>query len=424
MLAKVLIIILILMPALVMSQQDSIVIPEPATLDVNFLITEAMMNNQEIQAALYQMDVMEAKVPQARALADPELEFMQEEMPGFQWNQAMYSRFSLSQMIRFPSKLATQGRLAAIKAEHAHHDHQEKILEVLAKLKSAYFELWFVQQNIVLSQENIRLMKQFSQISLTKYGVGQVSQQDVLKAQVEIAMLSNEFISLRQQELSAKAMLMAILNRAPKDTLGFAVIPEDVSFTASLDSLQDLALKSRPMLIHDSLSVEESRMGLSLAKQEYIPDFKVGLERVTSPADGFNGWSVRAGITLPFAPWTLGKASARTEEAEASIKRTTAAYNASRTMVLSSVKDLYLKADASKRQLDTYRTIIIPQAEQSLAASRTAYQTGTTDFLMLIDAYRTLVNLTKEYFMTRMQFEQTVADLEHAVGYESVSSLK
>ncbi len=413
-------ILVLLLRTIAIGQVDSIVIPESQVLDLQFLVAEALMNNPDIQASLYQWDEMEAKVNQESSLDDPELRFESEEMPRFDFSRPMYRRLGLMQMFRFPSKLSTQGDLADIRAEHAHHDHLEKIIEILENLKKAYYELWYVQQNTVLTQENIRLMNQFAQIALTRYGVGMVPQQDVLKAQVEIAMMSNELVSLRQQELSAKTMLMAILNRTPKDTLGFAVIPEGIEFTASLDSLERLALQIRPMLTHDSLAIQESQTELSLAKQEFLPDFKIGIERVTSPIDGFGGWSVSAGITLPFAPWTLGKANARKDEASAAILRSTSTYNATRNMVLASLRDLYYKAMASKRQLDTYRTIIIPQAEQSLSASRTAYQTGTTNFLMLIDAYRTLVMLTKDYFMTRMQFEQSIAGLERAVGYQSL----
>jgi outer membrane protein TolC len=251
-----------------------------------------------------------------------------------------------------------------------------------------------------------------------------VSQQDVLKAQVELAMARNESTSLRQQELSAKAMLMAILNREPKDTLGFAVIGEDVSFTAQLDSLELRALQSRPMLIHDSLNIEENRTMLTLAKQEYIPDLKLGLEYVTSPIDGFNGWSVRAVITLPFAPWTLAKSNGRVDEASASIKRASTTFSASRNMVLASVRDLFFKAQSYKQQLDAYRRQIIPQVDQSVRASIAGYQTGTTDFLMLIDAYRTRVATTREYFMSRMKFEQTIADLAKEVGTQELSTAR
>ncbi len=406
------------------AQIDSIVIPESQTLDLQFLVIEAMLNNPEIRALLYQMDVMEAKVPQASAVDDPELRFMQEGMPDFNFSSAMFSRLELMQRVPFPTKLAARKDLAKILAEHAHHDHLEKVNEVVANLKSAFSELWFAQQTIVLDRESARLMGQFHKIAGIKYGVGSVPQQDVLKAQVELLMIENELISFRQRELSAKAMLMSILDRAQKDTLGFAFIPEEVMFDLNLDTLLALALHIRPMVIHDSLGVAEASTMLALSKQEYLPDFQFGLERMISPLDGFKGWSISAGINIPLAPWTLGKASARVEEASAGINRASAQYQATKAMVVGSVKDLYYKAQAAKRRLDTYRVAILPQAQQSVNASLIAYQTGQTDFLMLIDSYRTNVNLRKEYYMTRMQFDQTVAELDRQVGTQNFTSVR
>ena len=405
------------------AQLDSVVISEPSTLDLEVLIVEAVLHNPQIEASLHQMDVMEAKIPQASALEDPELTYSRMEMPGFRWSEAMYSTIGLMQRVRFPWKLSMEGRMAGIRAEHAHHDHLEKLIEVLQQLKSAYYELWFVQQSIVLNRENIRLMNLFVRTARTKYGVGLVQQQVVLKAQVEVAMMENELVSLRQQELSAKSMLSAILNRSDADSLGYAVVPEEVSFESTLDSLEQLALRTRPMLVHDSLAIEEGNVQLSLAKQEFLPDLQFGIEYVTSPVGGVNGWSVNAGITLPFAPWVLGKANARMAEARATIMQATSALAASRNMILASVRDLYHKAMGGKQQLDTYRLLVIPQVEQSLQASLTAYETGQSDFLMLIDAYRTRVDALKEYFMLRMKFEQNVAQLERAIGVQSISTL-
>lgn len=407
-----------------LAQEDSVVVSESRTEDLEFLVFEVLLNNPEIQAASYQMEVMEGKARQAGTLDDPELRYFREEMPGFRWNQAMIDRIELMQMVRFPTKLYAESKIAGIQAEHAHHDHLEKINEVLAKLKSVYYELWFVQQNTVLARENIRLMKQFSKIAETKYAVGDASQQDALKARVEVAKMENDLISLRQRELGAKAMLMAILNRAAQDTIGFAVIPEEVVFAPTLDTLKALAIVNRPMVKHDSLGIDENRSVVSLARQEYLPDLKFGLEYMSGPLFGTRTWTVSAGITLPFAPWTLGKASGRVQEAQAMTQRSIAIYNTTRNMVLSNVSELYYKAEASKRQLDTYRTRILPQAQHSLDASITAYQTGKTDFLMLLDAYRTLIELRMEYYMLRMQFEQTVAELEWAVGYQGVANLQ
>jgi len=421
---KIFLVCICCLPLFAFGQQDSVVIPEPAVVDLQFLIAEAVMNNPSIKADLSKMDMMEARANQATVLDYPELKFMQDEMPDFNFGQAMYSRIELMQTIPFPTKLGTRGDIAHLQAEHAHHDHLETINDVIAKLKSAYYELWFIQQNIILDKENARLLNQFVKIAQIKYGVGSVSQQDVLKGEVEQAMITNDLLSWRQKELSAKAMLMAVLNRNPEDTIGYAVIPEQIVFDANIDSLIGWAMQNRPMIIHDSLSILEEQTNLTIAKQEYLPDFKFALERVTSPSSNFRGWSVSVGMTLPFAPWTLGKVSARNDEANAAIDHSQYSYSADRNMIKSNIKDLYYKADAGKRQLTNFQTGILPQARQSVNGSLTAYQTGITDFLMLIDAYRTYVNLTKDYFMIRMQFELNMALLEREVGSQDLSTFK
>jgi len=424
MIRHLLILITLLWPMMMFGQADTLVLEDSSALNLSFLVAEAMLRNPEIQGALSRWDALEAKVPQAGSLPDPELKFMQEAIPGFRFDEAMYSRLELMQTVPFPSKLSARKEIAARIAGHAHHDHLEKVNEIIAHLKRVYDELWFVQQEIVLDRENLRLLGQFQSIAQTRYAVGQVSQQDVLKSQVELTLISNELISLRQQELSSKAMLMSILNRSEQDTLGFAVIPEDFSFGANLDSLIALALETRPMMIHESLRVDEGKAMLSLARQEYLPDFTFGVERVTSPVTGFHGWSVRAGITLPFAPWTLGKVAAGIDEASASADASKASFQAARLLVISNIKDFYYKADSFRRQLDLYRQAVLPQSRQSLTLSLTSYRTGKSDFLMLIDAYRSYVSSMKEYFTLRMSFEQTLADLEFEVGSAWVSTAR
>jgi outer membrane protein, heavy metal efflux system len=409
-------------PLLAFGQTDSLVLADTSTLDLSFLVAEAMLHNPEVQGALSQWNALEAGVPQAGSVPSPELRFRQEEMPGLNFGEAMYSRFELMQTIPFPTKLAARTDIAAKVADHAHHDHLEKANEVIARLKRAYYELWFIQQSTVLERENARLIAQVLSIAGKRYTVGAVSQQDILKAELELSMVSTRLISLRQQELSSKALLMSILNRSEHDTLAFAVIPEEYSFRADLDSLIALAMRTRPMIQHESLRVEEGTARLSLARSEYIPDVTIGVERVTSPLTGFRGWGVSAGITLPFAPWSLGRVSAGIEEAEAQVDVSRASFEATRLMVIGAIKDLYYKADGFRRQLDLYRQVVLPQARQSLSLGLTSYETGQTSLLMLIDAYRSSVNYTREYFMMRLNFEQTMADLEREVGTTSVSA--
>ncbi len=411
---------LILLPAFLHCQPDSI---HPPVVPLEQLVDEALLRNSEIQAALHQMSVMAERVPQVRGLPDPELTYMREQMPGFRWSEAMMQKLELMQMIRFPSKVAAQTDLAQIQAEHAHHDHLEKINEVIGKLKTAYVELWYAQKVQALSRENLLLLQQLAEIARTRYSVGSGPLQDALKASVEVGRAENQLAVLAQRERGAIAMIRAFVDRPPADTLGRAVLSEVPVFTPSIDTLQALALQLRPMLQHDSMVVEESRTMLSLARREYLPDLKLGVQYVTFPAGDFRGWSVVAGITLPFAPWTLGKASGRVEEATATVNRSASAYRSSRSMVLASIRDLYARVQSAQQRIRRYRTSLLPEARESLRASFTAYQTGKADYLMMIDANRMYIDLSMEALMARMEFEQSLAELERAVGDDHIAAI-
>jgi len=421
---KLFLILVLLAPLIAAGQPDSLVIPAPATVDISFLVAEAMENNPEIRAAVHEMDARDAHASQTGTLDPPRLQFMQEGMPDFDFGQAMYTRIDFMQSIPFPTKLVTERRIARIQAEHAHHDHLEIVNGIINRLKSAYANLWHVQQTMVLDRENARLMEEYANVAQTRYGTAGATQQDVLKAQIEKALIQNDLLSLRQQELSFKAMMMALLNRAPSDTIGYAVIPEDVVFDANLDTLLAAARSLRPMLTHDSLMVTESEEMYSRAKEEYLPDFTAGLQRMTSPTSDFRGWSVTVGISLPFFPWALSGTKSKSDEAIASIEKARDLYTASQNSVSETIRELYYKASASRDQLKTYGYGILPKAQEVLEGSLANYRAGLTDFLMLLDSYRSVVRVTKEYYDLRLQFEQTVADLEFAVGEQNISSLK
>jgi outer membrane protein TolC len=393
--------------------------PSGVTADLDSLISEAMLRNPEILSAIHSMGMAAARVSQASSLDDPEFLYTREDMRGFNWSEPFSHKFEVMQMVRFPTKLGRQSDIASIQSEHAHHDHLEKVNEVLFRLKSTYAELWFAQQALHLNRESIDLVRRFSELARTKYGVGSAGQQDVLKSLVELARIENERWGFLTMEQGAKAMLMSILDRTPGDSITVAVLPDSMPSLLPLDSLQRMALRNRPMLLHDSLSITEKQLMLSLARQEYLPDIRMGVEYMNVPAAGFDAWTVKAGITLPFAPWTLGKASARVDEAEAGVSRSEAEYRASVNMVVAAVRDLFFKAQSLRHTYGTYQTSILPAARQSLESATIAYQTGETDFLMLIDAYRTLVDLEMERAMLRMKIAQTMADLDRAVGVDT-----
>ncbi len=391
--------------------------------DLQFLIIEALTKNPSIAADLARMEMLNQRIPQAGALEDPQFTYRLMEFPGTRFNEAVYQNFELMQMIMFPTKLATKKDIATIQAEHAHHEHLETILDVVTKLKSAYAMVWGERARLAINQENQRLLRQILQSALTQYSVGKVSQQDVLKTNIELAKLISAEASLRQSVSSSESMLRLLLLRTYEEPIGIIELEPLLPIDRSVDELLRFASFNRPMVVHDSLSVVESNLTLSLMKQEYIPDFRFSIERVTMPMGGAPSWTVMAGISIPFAPWTLSKASARVQEATAERAMRSSMYTATKSMIEAEIRIAYAKVKASEIQVQSFETTIIPQTSQSLQSLLAEYRTGSTSYLMLIDGFRMYQEVKMESVMARVTYEQELANMERQVGVTDLTMI-
>ena len=380
------------------------------------LINETLMNNPEIAASMHSMTAMQEKIPQSSSLDDPQLNFKLMEIPGTDFGQAMYADIELMQIIRFPSKLTTQRLLAETRAEHAHHEHLEKMLDVVAQLKMSYADLRYARKAVDLNRNNQQFLKQVVAAATTQYSVGKASQQDVLKSTIELAKLKAQEEALKQQVIGSESMMRALLNRPPGSTIGPLEEEAPEHLTPSVEDLVRYAMANRPMIIHDSLNVYESSLNVDLMKQEYLPDLNVSLEYVRMPVAMENRWSVSAGISLPFAPWTLSKASSRVQEAIENRLSLASTFEASKRMIEAQIKDDYAKVNAYESEMNAYDKDVLPQTEQSLQSELHEYQTNQTTFLMLLDSYRMYQDAQMEAAMARMKYEQALASLDRTVG--------
>jgi outer membrane protein TolC len=389
---------------------------QPAvTLDQ--LIGEALERNPELIAAKHQIAVAEGRASQAGVLPPPTLTYMRDQMNNFVWNEAMMDQWELMQMVMFPTKLSAQSAIGRLQRMQWVEDAVEKGAEIRFRVRSAFAEFWSLQNSRRVVFENVRLMKQFTEIARTRLSVGTGSLEDALKAGVEAAKMENQLIGIEKKQQGMAAMLAALTGRPAGDPIGTALLPEFRNLPLRLDSLLALAVEHRPMLRRDSLMVEEGTRMLSMARQEYLPDLTFGVRYYRFTQMDQRAWSVMAGISLPFVPWSIGRAAGKVEEAEAGLMKSRANFDATRSMVIASVTELYHRTDAAGQQLRNYYDSILPQAHDALMAGVSAYQAGKTDFLMLLDSFRMNLELSMEAIMTRMQFEQSSAELDRAIGF-------
>ncbi len=384
------------------------------------LIKEALRANPEVLAARKAVEAARARIVQARSLDDPELNVESWAIPLNQptnLNQANMHMVNLRQRLPFPGKLQLRGDVASQEEAMAAARYLAKEREVVAAVKKTYYDLFMADREIQITQEQLDILGRILKTAEARYTVGKVAQQDVIKAQVEQSELLNRLIAAEREHHHAEARLNTLLNRPPHAPIGRTIERDPPTLALERGELYRLTTESNPDLQEASSDIKRAELSHDLAmRNSRYPDFMVGLGYWYQPQGAFqHTYSGMLTLTIPFF-WTKAKHDKEVEEASAQIARTEASYRAMKNRALFEVRENLVTLEAAKKSVSLYRTGLIPQAELSLKAAESAYQTGRLEFTGLLEAERALRQVRLGYYRALVALEQSLADLERAVG--------
>jgi outer membrane protein TolC len=188
--------------------------------------------------------------------------------------------------------------------------------------------------------------------------------------------------------------------------------------TPQFADLEKLVIEQRPELRALEANISKSDKAIELAERNRkYPDFMVGLQYWVAPDHNpKNMYTPMVSLTIPFSPWTRGRHDYEVTEAVAEKQIAQANLSAMKNMALLEIRENLAKLEAADKSISIYRDGLLPQAEQSFQSTLGAYQTGTVNFATLLDAQRTIRDVRLGYYKALIEYEQSVADLERAVG--------
>lgn len=266
------------------------------------LIEQALENNPEIKAMQRRFDMMRARIPQAKALDEPVLSvgYMGNIAPFFvQRDDPSSGRtISINQDLPYPGKRSLKGKIASSEADAEWWTFEQTRRNVVAEVKDAYFELYFLTKAIGVVTKTKTLLEQFTKIAEAKYTVGKGIQQDVLKAQVEFSKLIEQQTVLEQRRQIAEARLNSLLYRESDSPLTIVEELKPRDFAYSMAQLNETAITNYPELKSQRRKLEGAQYAIQLAKKDFYPDFSVGFTYVNRPAMP-EMYGLNVGVKLP-----------------------------------------------------------------------------------------------------------------------------
>ena len=410
----------------------------PVQRRVDRYILEALSRNPEIQTATAEARAKLERIPQVMSLPDPMIRSVVRPEPIQTAAGDVFLTLGVSQTFPLLAKLERAGNVAAAETRMALERLNGKRMAVIADVERAYWQVYRLDRYLEIARQNRQLLEDLAAVVNTRYQVGQVQQQDVLRVQTETAKLRNDEHRYGLQRASAAAALNRLADQ-PADRDIPKTTPVNLpAIRADMDRLVGLASAHNPELAALREQISRDREQVELANLGYWPDVSLGFEwnylegrdPFVPPVNPMTGkrpphnrmsdvgddnWGVMLQMNIPI--WTM-RIEAAKREARQKLLASMSALRSAENMIAFRIFDAWSRLELQHHTLGVLDTELIPQARQTYEVTLTAYQTGQTPFVTLIDNWRRWLDFELMRHGETVDLETAFAELQREVGLQ------
>ncbi len=393
-----------------LAQSTSTISPPQPTgkLTLANAIALTLLHNPNLKSFAYQIRAREAAAIQAGLRPNPTLGYAIENYdPSNEGDFLKRQTIRISQIIELGDKRQKRINLANVNTRLAAWNYEAARLNLVALVARRHIAVVAAQQRLTLAGQNHILAKQVFDIAQQRAKAGVISNAQKDKAVVQ---LSLQTISLQNatHDLTAKRHALASLWNATSPSFTTAVANLNApSKNPTLDQLVT-ASNQNPRIARWADELKQRSRAIDLARANAIPNLTLGGGlRYFPDADEFAALlEFSAPLTIfdrnqgniLAARYHFANAYAQQQNARADMK----------TLLTRAHADLASAAFAWK----TLNTQTLTAATSAFNAAKDAFQKGKTDYLVVLDAERTLNTVQSQLISAREKYHQAVADIE------------
>ena len=390
-----------------------------AAVSLQTLIAEARQNNAAIRAAESAIDVSRYGPAQASALPDTEVMVQQfsvgspRPFAGYSNSDFAYIGFGASQELPYPGKRGLRAQVAHHEVAISEAEKNAVIWDVLTRLKLAYYQLAASQQIISILERNQQTAEQIEQAAETRYRVGEGTQEDVLRAQLQRTKLLNDLSMQRRESAQARIALKALLNLGPESP---DMVAESLSarHLPAAETLLATLREKNPDLQTSTERISQGQAAVALAKREKRPDFGVQYMWQHTASNFRDYYMATFSVKLP----NRSRVRAMEGEAQAKLAQTQAEKESRLKQMESDLGEQIAIVQTTEQQLNVYEQGLIPQSEAALNAGLAGYRAGKQEYQGLLASFADILQLSIERERTLAEHESAIARIEGLIGKE------
>lgn len=172
--------------------------------------------------------------------------------------------------------MSTKKEIAAIGVAVARLNTDKVYREVVAQVKTAFYELAYIRAAAQIAEQNMALLNQFQAMAQTTYAQDRSVFSEVVKAQAQAGQVHYDLMLLQDLEATQVTVLNSLLNRAPQAAVGVLSGRENLPELVDLDRLFETARQRQEVIAMARQAVQKAEFEKELAGYAAYPDFKLG----------------------------------------------------------------------------------------------------------------------------------------------------
>lgn len=367
-------------------------LPDPV---LDRLVAEALANTPETASARANVEAARRRITPAATLPDPSVgTTYQNDGSGLSLGEreGSFLGFMASQPLPWPGKLSLAGKAAESEARALEAGLVGRTqLTIEARVRNAWYDLALARAIDRIIEDRRDAATQIEAAVRERYAAGLAVQQDVLRAQVELARIEELEAGQAALITARTAELNRLLGR-PQDAglESAAALPETDAVPATAELIAAVAARS-PELKAVRQGIETGNLRVDLARKDFLPDFVVSGGPMLRP--GFEmGPMWQVGVSLSVPLWVDRRQRNQLAEARARVEASTADTEAAARELELRTRERLAQLTAALRVATLYRDRVLPLDELSLESALTSYQSGSVPFITVLDALNALYN--------------------------------
>jgi len=376
------------------------------------LVAEVELRNHSLQSLAAAVEAAQLRIVPAGALDDPTFSYMM--LPRSIGSNIGYRHGAqVSQSFPWPGKRDLQGAVASQHRDVVREGQAVTRLDVIAAAKVSFAEWHYLHRALEINAASQAILDELVAVAQARYASGRVSQQDVLRAEIELITLMQQRLTLDQERTSVRARMNLFLSRDSDAALPPPAPLAPPGQLPDLATARAIAEESHPELRRQEALLAAGLSELELADKAFLPDFSAYF----SYADAWDERDKRMqlGVTIN-VPLARNKRHAELDAAQADVRRSEHELQGHRSMLLAAMETAYAQTLESMQSMALYQDRLLPLAQASLDLAMADYRSGSGDLTGVLLTQRQQLSTELGFERTRADYARRRAEFERSVG--------